>query len=163
MAKEPEAQEAQVSEAQIAVHWPEEEYHYPPAKFIAQANAADPAIFERFREEHFPDCFKEYADLLLVEAANALWKKTARKELSAREADRALGLLGESGLDLRPTALLLGRAMALARRLRHPVYDCVYLALAERERAALVTADARLLRRFSGRKVAPRVVDLATL
>ena len=55
---------AQVSEAQIAVHWREEGYYYPPAKFIGQANAADPAIFERFSEEHFPECFKEYADLL---------------------------------------------------------------------------------------------------
>ncbi len=54
----------EVAEAQIAVHWREEEYYSPPAKFIAQANAADPAIFERFREERFPDCFKEYAELL---------------------------------------------------------------------------------------------------
>ena len=58
------AEEREVSEAQIAVHWREEEYYQPSAKFIAQANAADPAIFERFREENFPDCFKEYADLL---------------------------------------------------------------------------------------------------
>src|SRR3989442_4954720 len=63
MARKEEAQEAQVSEAQIAVHWPEEPYYYPPAKFIAQGNAADPAIFDRFSEEHFPECFKEYADL----------------------------------------------------------------------------------------------------
>ncbi|HZD67884.1 MAG TPA: AMP-binding protein, partial [Actinomycetes bacterium] len=53
-----------VSEAQIAVHWREEEYFYPPAKFIGQANASDPAIFERFSEENFPECFKEYGDLL---------------------------------------------------------------------------------------------------
>jgi acetyl-CoA synthetase len=53
-----------ISEAQIAVHWREEDYYYPPAKFIAQANAGDPAIVERFAEEHFPECFKEYADLL---------------------------------------------------------------------------------------------------
>jgi len=56
--------EAQVSEAQIAVHWREEAYFYPPATFIGQANAADPSIFERFSEERFPECFKEYADLL---------------------------------------------------------------------------------------------------
>src|SRR6266700_3338458 len=54
----------QLSEAQIAVHWKEEEYFHPPAKFIAQANAADPDIFERFSEQNFPECFKEYADLL---------------------------------------------------------------------------------------------------
>jgi acetyl-CoA synthetase len=58
------AEEAEVSESQIAVHWREEELYYPPAKFIGQANAADPSIFERFREERFPECFKEYADLL---------------------------------------------------------------------------------------------------
>jgi acetyl-CoA synthetase len=58
------AEDVEVSEAQIAVHWREEEYFYPPAKFIGQANASDPAIFDRFREENFPECFKEYADLL---------------------------------------------------------------------------------------------------
>jgi acetyl-CoA synthetase len=59
-----ESPETQVSETQIAVHWREEEYVDPPQKFIDQANAADPAIYDRFSEDHFPDCFKEYADLL---------------------------------------------------------------------------------------------------
>ena len=52
------------SEAQIAVHWREEEYVKPPASFVKQANAADPAILDRFSEEHFPECFEEYAELL---------------------------------------------------------------------------------------------------
>jgi len=68
-----EAQEAQVSEAEIAVHWREEEYYYPPARFVGQANAADPDILERFREERFPECFKEYADLL---SWDAYWHTT---------------------------------------------------------------------------------------
>jgi acetyl-CoA synthetase len=59
-----ETEEGEVSEAQIAVHWREEEYFAPPPKFIGQANASDPSIFDRFREENFPECFKEYADLL---------------------------------------------------------------------------------------------------
>jgi acetyl-CoA synthetase len=59
---EPEVLET--SEAQIAVHWKEEEYIYPPARFISQANMTDPGIYERFSLEHFPECFKEYADLL---------------------------------------------------------------------------------------------------
>jgi acetyl-CoA synthetase len=53
-----------VSESQIAVHWREEEYYYPPESFIAQANANDPAIFDRFAADRFPECFTEYADLL---------------------------------------------------------------------------------------------------
>jgi acetyl-CoA synthetase len=66
-------QETQVSEAQIAVHWREEEYYEPPASFVAQANAADPAILERFSEEHFPECFTEYADLLTWDTS---WETT---------------------------------------------------------------------------------------
>jgi acetyl-CoA synthetase len=61
-------QDPQVSESEIAVHWREEEYYEPPEGFVAQANANDPAILERFGEEHFPECFKEYADLLTWDA-----------------------------------------------------------------------------------------------
>jgi acetyl-CoA synthetase len=53
-----------VSEAQIAVHWQEEAYYYPPTKFIAQANMTDTGIYDRFSLDNFPECFKEYADLL---------------------------------------------------------------------------------------------------
>jgi acetyl-CoA synthetase len=60
----PEAEDVQVNEAQIAVHWREEEFYYPPPRFIGQANASDPIIRERFTEDKFPECFKEYADLL---------------------------------------------------------------------------------------------------
>jgi acetyl-CoA synthetase len=56
--------ESVVSESQIAVHWREEEYYQPPASFVAQANASDPAILDRFSEDKFPECFREYADLL---------------------------------------------------------------------------------------------------
>ena len=59
-----ESQDSQANEAQIAVHWREEEYIYPPDSFIAQANANDPAIYDRFTEDKFPDCFTEYADLV---------------------------------------------------------------------------------------------------
>lgn len=53
-----------VSEAQIAVHWQEEEYYYPSTQFIAQANMTDADVYERFSLDNFPECFKEYADLL---------------------------------------------------------------------------------------------------
>jgi acetyl-CoA synthetase len=59
-----EQQAANVSEAQIAVHWQEEGYFTPPTRFIAQANLTDEGIFERFALDRFPECFKEFADLL---------------------------------------------------------------------------------------------------
>ena len=54
----------EVSEAQIAVHWREEEAIRPAPGFIAQANMADPGAPERFGLDNFPECFREYADLL---------------------------------------------------------------------------------------------------
>ena len=54
----------QPNEAQLAVHWKEEQYYYPPVSFVAQANMTDGDILERFGEKNFPECFKEYADLL---------------------------------------------------------------------------------------------------
>jgi len=87
-----ESPESQVSESQIAVHWREEEYIYPPESFIEQANAKDPAIFDRFSEENFPDCFKEYSDLLswdapwetILDTSNApFWKWFTGGKLNA--------------------------------------------------------------------------------
>lgn len=58
---------ANVSEAEIAVHWQEEQLYYPSTSFIAQANMTDATTFDRFSLDNFPECFKEYADLLTWE------------------------------------------------------------------------------------------------
>jgi len=55
---------AEASEAEIAVHWQEEANVNPPEKFVVQANLTDKTVLERFSLDNFPDCFKEYADLL---------------------------------------------------------------------------------------------------
>ncbi|MFQ5755870.1 MAG: acetate--CoA ligase [Acidiferrobacterales bacterium] len=82
----------ETSEAQIAVHWQEEGYYYPPARFIAQANMTDETIYDRFSLENFPECFKEYADLLdwykywekTLDASNPpFWKWFVGGELNA--------------------------------------------------------------------------------
>lgn len=54
----------ETSEAQIAVHWQEEECVYPSKEFIEQANIKDESIYERFALDNFPECYTEYADLL---------------------------------------------------------------------------------------------------
>ena len=65
--------EMRLTEAEIAVHWKEEGYFHPNAKFIGQANLTDPAVNERFAEKNFPECFREYADLLTWDK---YWDKT---------------------------------------------------------------------------------------
>ena len=39
---------AEVSEAEIAVHWQEEAGIYPPKRVVAQANLTDQKVFDRF-------------------------------------------------------------------------------------------------------------------
>ena len=90
--KNPTAEPAGSSEAQIAVHWKEETYFKPPQSFTDQANLSDPQVRERFGERNFPDCFREYADLLswskpyteVLDTSNPpFWKWFADGELNA--------------------------------------------------------------------------------
>ncbi|HHP7234242.1 MAG TPA: acetate--CoA ligase [Desulfobacterales bacterium] len=59
-----EKEVVETSEAQIAVHWGEEDFIPPTIKFVAQANMSDDTIYDRFSLDNFPNCFKEYADML---------------------------------------------------------------------------------------------------
>jgi len=59
-----ERSDTEVSEAQIAVHWQEENYFSAPKDFTAQANLTDTGVFKRFALEKFPGCYKEFAELL---------------------------------------------------------------------------------------------------
>src|SRR5213083_609266 len=59
-----ERSDTEVSEAQIAVHWQEENYFSAPKDFTAQANLTDKGVFKRFALEKFPGYYKEFAELL---------------------------------------------------------------------------------------------------
>lgn len=83
--------------------------------------------------------------LIAAEIGSAIWKAVRRKSVP-----RADGLLAmETALlpfqGLVPDSELRTRALAIAIELDHPIYDCFYLALAERERAPLISADKRLI------------------
>jgi predicted nucleic acid-binding protein len=44
-----------------------------------------------------------------------------------------------------PSSEVAKRAFGLAVQFNHPVYDCLYLALAERESITLITDDTKLV------------------
>lgn len=80
-----------------------------------------------------------------LEVANALWRRVVRRELSGREADERLTELLTAPVATIPLEEVLPAAFRLAGELNHPVYDCLYLALALREDAYVVTADRRFV------------------
>lgn len=80
-------------------------------------------------------------DWLLVEVASTLWKKVKRSEVLAVHASRHLGDMPRFFQGLVPAQQLVTEAFEWSIRLRHPVYDCLYLALALQQDCMLVTAD----------------------
>lgn len=81
--------------------------------------------------------------LVGVETANALWEYAMRDGLTAHQLAEMVSSLTEI-VEIVPDAQLLSRAVELAVEHRHPVYDCLYLALALQRREPLATADRRL-------------------
>ncbi|HEY2708979.1 MAG TPA: type II toxin-antitoxin system VapC family toxin [Caulobacteraceae bacterium] len=81
--------------------------------------------------------------LWLVEAANALWRRNLKGELTARESEERLLALMDAPVRTLPVEDDLSAALRLASELRHPVYDCLYLAAALRHDTRVVTADVR--------------------
>lgn len=85
-------------------------------------------------------------ELIYAEAANALWAIARRGNIDADDVREALDLLADAPLAV-PSSMkqLMAAAARLAIDLDHPVYDCMYLALAIQEQRPVITAD----RRFS--------------
>ena len=78
-----------------------------------------------------------------LECANVLQHRYKAGRLSETEASTLYRYLGRIPITLIKERDLAAEAFALALTLRHPVYDCSYLARALRENALLVTADGR--------------------
>jgi len=89
--------------------------------------------------------------LIRIEIANALRSISARGRITADQAPGFMTLLQNAPLEIvEPDAALEARMLDLALRLNHPVYDCLYLALAERTGQTLITADRRFLKALEG-------------
>jgi predicted nucleic acid-binding protein len=89
-------------------------------------------------------------DLLWSECANGLWKWVRTGTLSKRVARERFAALRRAPVVLTPTAGLLDRALILAIDLGHPIYDCIYLALALNRGMQVVSADRRFVNAVRG-------------
>ena len=86
-------------------------------------------------------------DNALAECLNVIWKHaTLLADLNVEDTKSATEYLLKifSRLNIAKTPNLAERTMAIAQTLKVPVYDALYIALAEKEKGILYTADKKL-------------------
>jgi predicted nucleic acid-binding protein len=80
-------------------------------------------------------------DFLLLEAHHVMWKRVRRGESAAAALRDLASALAATFVTFAASGGLIADAARKSQNLAHPIYDCLYIALAEREGATLVTAD----------------------
>jgi predicted nucleic acid-binding protein len=82
--------------------------------------------------------------LLLSEVQNVMWKKLRAGQVTAEQGRLVAASLRSFFAHVEPDEKLVEAAWALAAARDHPVYDCLYVALAQRAGAHLATFDKRM-------------------
>jgi predicted nucleic acid-binding protein len=100
-------------------------------------------------------------DVFPIEVAHALTRAERRGILVPGEAARLLADVLSTAPVFYSYLPLLQRATEISSQMRVGVYDCVYVALAEREQCALVTADDKLVKNLGAQF--PFILSLASL
>jgi predicted nucleic acid-binding protein len=131
-----------VVDASVAMKW-----------FIDEEDADKAELLLRSRELIAPA-------IILSEVGNGLWSKRSTSNIDRDLGRDLIGELPQLLKEIVPIEGLMRDAMQFAFDLDHPIYDCVYLALAIQRRLPLVTADKRFIGKLDGRDFAIPVIAL---
>ncbi len=136
-----------IIDASVAAKW-----------FIAEPFRSEACRFLEHRERlHAPD-------LLVTEVASIAWKRVIRNDISESQARAMVIALPSYIPNLHASPDLAHAALGIAIELRHPIYDCLYIACLEiSPDAILVTADDRLHERTKDSRFRARVRHLREL
>ena len=99
--------------------------------------------------------------LMASEVANALWRKARVGEIERRAAGVLLANVPDMPVRWGADELVSADAVRLALALDHSVYDCVYLALAHRIGAVMLTADSRFANAVAATEHGESILTLA--
>ncbi|HJT31156.1 MAG TPA: type II toxin-antitoxin system VapC family toxin [Pirellulales bacterium] len=116
---------------------------------------SDTPVANRLRDE-----FKQHVhellapDTLPVEIAHALTRAERKGLIPKGQAAVLFADVVTPAPDLHPHLDLLARAIDISSDVRIGVYDCLYIALAEKEQCPVVTADQKMLKLFGAHVIA---------
>src|SRR5262245_11155883 len=100
-------------------------------------------------------------DFFPVEMAHAITRAERQGRITPAEGSSFLADLLTELPGLHTSIPLLPRAYMISSTVRIGVYDCVYVALAEREGCELITADTRLVANL--KRQFPFIIELSSL
>ena len=99
--------------------------------------------------------------LMASEVANALWRKTRAGEIARGAAGVLLANVPDMPVRWGSDEAVSADAVRLALALDRPIYDCVYLALAHRIGAVMLTADLRFANALAATDHGESILTLA--
>jgi predicted nucleic acid-binding protein len=97
-------------------------------------------------------------DLIWSELGNVLWKRWRRRELTRESASEILRDFNRYPLRIVRSGPILDDTWRLASTLNRSFYDSVYLALAETQKCALVTADLNFFNALKGSRLSTSMI-----
>lgn len=100
-------------------------------------------------------------DIFLAECSHALVKAERKTIIKQGEAAVLLGDILSTPPDMHGYVALMPRAVEIASDMRCGFYDCLYVALAEREACELVTSDQKMVTNLQKRF--PFIILLSSL
>src|SRR6476620_1948230 len=87
-------------------------------------------------------------DLFPIELGHSLTRAERQGRITAPQSSALWLTVMQTAPALAPSLPLIPRALDLSSQFRQSIYDCLYVALAEREQCALVTADEKLVKKL---------------
>ena len=100
-------------------------------------------------------------DLFLTEIANSLASAEKFGRIQPNQAAQFLLQIINNAPSLQDAEPIIVRALEVCLSTRHSVYDCLYVALAEREACEFVTADDKLVKNLQ--PTFPCIISLSSL
>lgn len=101
-------------------------------------------------------------EFLLVEVGNVLRTKMRNQQLELSQSRTGLDFIAATVVRFVSDGDLARRAFEIAVDMNHSIYDCLYLACAEREKVQMVTADRRFAGKLNGSPYMRRVQMLTS-
>lgn len=136
-----------VVDASTAVKW----YFVEDFSVNAEHLLADPAV-----ELLAPD-------FVFIEVAAVAWKRQRKGEIDEARAIQIVSEFANVPLFVDSAAALVPSALRIAIQTKRSLYDCLYVALAERSDAVVVTADRKLVDAVKAGPFAARILWLGDL